>query len=66
MENKMKLYNIYRIKDKQKARDCAIKWQHWASKHNLSFFEMVEWTTYFYTLARKFGLVREFRENGII
>ncbi len=54
------------IKTKGQARDEAIKWQEWASKKSLSYGDLCSWCAYFTRLAKKFGLVREFKENGII
>lgn len=51
---------------KEEARNKAIAWQKWQSEQNLSLGEMVIWADYFYCIAKKFGLVREFKENGII
>ena len=58
--------NLTLLKNKDEARQIAIKWQNWASKRNLSYGELAEWQGYFISLARKFHLVREFKENGIL
>jgi len=58
--------NLTLLKTKEEARQIAIKWQNWASKRNLSYGELAEWQGYFIALARKFHLVREFKENGIL
>ena len=58
--------NLTLLKNKDEARQIAIKWQNWASKRNLSYGELAEWQAYFISLARKFHLVREFKENAII
>lgn len=54
------------IKSKNQARDLAIQWQHWQSTQNLSYGQVAWWADAFNTLAKKFGLVKEFQENGII
>lgn len=54
------------IKSKGEAQQIAIDWQNWQSKKSLSYGEFGEWIFFFEALARKFHLVREFRENGII
>lgn len=54
------------IKTKEEARQYAIDWQNWVGEQNLYMSELVEWNEYFYRLAKKFHLVREFKENGII
>ena len=59
----MKMTNI---KTKEEARNKAIAFQSWQSDQALSYGELVNWTSYFGNLAREFGLVDEFAENGII
>lgn len=61
------------IKTKEEARQYAIDWQHWVSEQNemgekptLYQSDLVEWQNIFVKLAKRFGLTREFRENGII
>lgn len=54
------------IKTKEEARQMAIDWQGWQSKQSLSYSEVSQWQSYFETLAKKFNLVEEFKENGII
>lgn len=53
-------------KDKENARQKAIEWQHEASERGLSYGEHAEAGAYFSKLAKRFGLVQEFKENGII
>lgn len=50
---------------KEAARQKAIDWQLEASEQNLSDGELVEIGNYFYKLGKRFGLLREFRENAI-
>ena len=52
-------------KGKERARAAAIEWQHTAPE-NLSYGELADAADHFERLAKRFGLVREFRENGII
>lgn len=54
------------INTKNDARQQAIDWQSWQSNKNMSYSELVQWQSYFVSLARKFHLIREFTENGII
>lgn len=64
------------IKTKEEARDYAIEWQYWFSEQNpigghyteqkLYQSDLVEWSEYFTKLGRKFGLLKEYKENGII
>lgn len=53
-------------KTKDEARQKAIDWQIWQSEQSLSYSELIEWSDYFYKLGKRFGLLREFKENGII
>ena len=48
------------------ARNYAIDYQQWASEQSLSYSELADWTDHLYQLAKKYNLVREFKENGII
>lgn len=54
------------IKTKEEARSKAIEWQTWASKQDLSYGELAEYAESFRILAKRFGLTREFKENGIL
>lgn len=57
--------NTYQ-KAKQRAIDKAAEWQMNFENNNYSYSELITWQNYFEKLAKRFGLVREFRENGII
>ena len=54
------------VKSIEEAQNKAVEWQNWASKQNLSYGELIEWQEYFSALAKRFSLVGEFKENGII
>ena len=54
------------INTADEARQYAIDWQHWQSEQNLSYGELAEWQYYFTNMAKKFNLVEEFEENGVI
>ena len=56
--------NAYQLK-KEKARQEAIEWQYDAVEQNYSYGELAEFGNYFYALGKRYGLLREFRENGI-
>lgn len=62
----MKIKAISAIKSKDEARQKAIDWQNWAGEQSLSYSELAEWYEYFSKLGAKYGLLREFRENGIL
>lgn len=51
---------------KSTAREHAIAWQTEFSQHNYSYEELAEATEYFYKIGKKYGLMTEFRNNGII
>lgn len=60
-------------KTKEQARQYAINWQSWVSEQNtkenpqsLYMSELIEWQNHLEAIAKKFHLVREFKENGII
>ena len=54
------------INTKKEARHFAQEWQSWQSRRNMSYAEIIKWSTYFAILAKKFDLTNEFIENGII
>ena len=51
---------------KERARNVAIEWQLDFGNHDYSYGELVDYGNYFEGLAKRYGLVKEFRENGII
>jgi hypothetical protein len=53
-------------KSKKEVRQFAIDWQADFSNHNYSYSELAVFQDVFFRLGRKYGLLREFRENGII
>ena len=57
----MSKYNEYKVR----AREKAINWQLDFRKYNLSYNELLKYQNYFYKLGKRYGLLREFRENGI-
>ena len=59
--NKIKYQN-----GKQKAIDQAIEYQTKAGEDSLSYGEIHEYFIYFEKLAKRYGLKKEFKENGII
>ena len=56
--------NKYQL-NKAKAQDKAIQWQLEFSEHNYSYGELYEFGVYFEKLGKRYGLLKEFRENGI-
>lgn len=62
-----KQIKVWRYLDgKESARAAAIAYQEEAARRAQSYEETQEAGERFARLARRFGLVREFRENGII
>ena len=47
-------------------RDMAIKWVKWAESANLAPYEMMGIKRFFRQIARRFGLITEFRSIGVI
>ena len=50
---------------KERAREIAIDWQLNEAEKPMYMSEYAEIGEYFYRLGRRFGLLREFRENAI-
>ena len=51
---------------KDSARNKAQEWQNGFESHDYSYGELAYWHDYFERLGRAYGLIKEFRENGII
>lgn len=51
---------------KQKARERAINWQRWASNSRPSMHELAVTGEHFKRIGKRYGLIKEFKENGII
>lgn len=47
-------------------RAFAIEWQNKFSEFNYDMETLVEWQGFFEEYGRKYGLLKEFRENGIL
>lgn len=63
----MDINKIKEIKTKWQAIEFAIKWQSWISQRKKTYLsELYDWQQEFIKLGRKFGLLKEFKENGII
>lgn len=50
---------------KELAREAAIEWQQESAEMSLSYGECAEIGEHFYKMGKRYGLLREFRENGI-
>ena len=53
-------------KKKEAARNEAIDWQADFSNHNYSYGELAFYSDYFEKKAKRYGLLKEFKDNGII
>lgn len=52
--------------EKERLRQQAIEWQLNFNNYNWTYQDICYYTERFERLAKKYGLVKEFRENGII
>lgn len=57
---------ISQVKTKEQARTMAMDYQNYASEQDMSYGELIEHQNYFEKLGKKFGLLKEFKENGIV
>ena len=64
-EDKMKNTKTTYASNKAVARQQAIDWQNNLFRNNRSYEEMQEAAEHFEKLGRRYGLLKEFRENGI-
>ena len=51
---------------KEAARAAAIEWQIDFNNHNYYWSELAAFAAYFEKIGRRYGLLTEFRQNGII
>jgi hypothetical protein len=58
--------DINEIKTQGEARSLGIEFQNWASNNSLSYGELINYQNDLKTIAEKFDLIEEFKENGII
>lgn len=56
----------YYNKRKEKLRDEAIQWSYDTSEREMSYYDLMVEQSYFYEQGKRYGLIREFRENGIL
>lgn len=54
------------MRKKDKARNLAMEWQYNFGNRDRSWSYCISWHWRFKKLARKYRLVREFKENGIL
>ena len=51
---------------KEELRDEAIQWSYDTSERIMSYYDLMVEQSYFYEQGKRYGLLREFRENGIL
>ena len=56
----------YYNKRKAAARDEAIDFQNDFNELVLTWYDLMSYQAYFENLGKRYGLLQEFRENGII
>lgn len=66
LSSNAKTYNqrYYAIR-KAEVEEEAIKWQADFCNHNYSYEELAYWEDHFTRLGKRYGLLREFKENAI-
>lgn len=56
----------YYNKRKEELRQQAIQWSYDTSERTMSYYDLMVEQSYFYEQGKRYGLIREFRENGIL
>ena len=56
----------YYLYKKEALRLEAIYWQIQTAEKSYSYNDVFEWQCYFEKMGKRYGLLREFRENGVI
>ena len=51
---------------KSKLRDFAIEWQRNLTDYNYSMADFAYWGSYFYKYGKRYGILKEFKENAIL
>ena len=62
----MSRYVCYYSARKTFYREMAERWSKWAATAKLTETELEGISKFFWSLARRFGLINEFRELGVI
>lgn len=57
--------NKYQMQ-KERVRKIAIEWQANFDKNSYSYSDLVKWQNYFSKAGKRYGLIKEFKENAII
>lgn len=53
-------------RNKARAREKAQQWQYQFSENNYCYLDLANFSNYFFKLAKRYGLIKEFKENCII
>ena len=62
----MRFINKTYLERKNKVRNSAIEWQIKFSESEHYMSECAYWAEHFRKLGKRYGLLKEFRKNGII
>lgn len=62
----MSKYTIYYSKNQKAYRELAERWARWSKSVQLTSDEIRGTSKFFYDIAVRFGLIKKFRELGII
>lgn len=62
----MSKYTMYYNSKQQVYRDLAIKWNSWAKTAELAPYEVEGIKKFFRSIARRFGLIGEFKDIGVL
>ena len=62
----MSKYTMYYKTRQNTYRDLAVKWHRWSVDADLTFAELDGIAKFFYPIAKRFGLIKEFKDIGII
>lgn len=62
MSRYVRYYNARQIAYKE----LAIKWKRWSTTANLTDLELTGVSMFFRTIGKRFGLLTEFKEIGVI
>ena len=54
------------MQKKEAARNEAINWMITTTNDSMSWAELLNYQDHFLNIGRRYGLIREFHENGII
>ena len=65
VENVNRIFKNTYASQKEKAIDEAIEYQHTIAQNSMSWGEYAYWCDHFARLGKRYGLLKEFRENGI-